>query len=306
MKPIILAAALGICAVLPATLTTAVRAAEPISIATPLANETIELRNVKPSVMAYWLNAAHSSPLRDAIPLQAEPEMAVLPKGIENLIPIDSQNSMQAFGTADGIAKLRLIATALDKPIPQFQIEFQVVEIPQNVVLNPQISKNASSNPEVEAFDGKEILGLIAAKKATVVSAPRVTTFNKMTSQIASGSSSKLFAPPYETDQTSARSLTVNIGSIFNATPTLNRANGVDVVISYFDGFSVIGQSDKQSRFDFTPLPSTFNRSLQTTLTFPHDAKDFIALRNTKKNDEKNQCVLLVRATPYLLNFDAH
>ena len=306
MKPVFVVAALSLCAVLFSNVTTTkVLVAEmPQAQVQKLEEASIELRNIKPSIMAYWLDPAHNSlestKLR-ACPLQVEPEIAVLPAGVERLIAEDSTNTLIVRGTLDGVAKARQVIARMDVPIPLVKIDAQWLRLPKSVVLAGKLT-NRSSNAEVEAFDGQAVLDLVATKKATIVNAPTITTFNKMLAQTVSMMTMSVAVPAPNGDKTRALTLYVGQGIFSSMMPTFTRAGDIELKIDFLDGF-ILDDKDHAlgyaKRVDYRPIPSDQNRTIQTAITFSHDEKKFVALRNLKQNDAQDQFVLLVRATPH-------
>ena len=96
---------------------------------------SLKLRNVKPSVMAYWLDPKfHQAPLElqneaiaklphyhegDALDIPSpflRPYQ--LPAGVDRVVPVDPQNALLVFGMPQGVAQLSQIIQLLDRPAP--------------------------------------------------------------------------------------------------------------------------------------------------------------------------------------------
>ncbi len=83
--------------------------------------QQLRLRFVKPGAIAWWIDAGNH-----AAPPELGPDAAAhspqiklgfsLPAGVDRIVPIDAQNVILAFGTAEGIQQLREIIQFLDKP----------------------------------------------------------------------------------------------------------------------------------------------------------------------------------------------
>ncbi len=262
---------------------------------------SIQLRNIKPSLMGYWLDPQHTAIApNQEVPLQVSPQFAVLPDGIDTLTAKDDTNELVARGTKEGIEQLRKTIALLDKPIPQIEIEIQSVEVPKSLVSTDGFAKKPSSNPDIEAFDGQGIVQLTAAGKAKIVQAPRVTTFNKAHTMMVSVTSHTMFAGPVDAEGKSKRSITIGIGQKFSATPTLNRDGTIALDLDCVDGFF---QSDSSRAKNITPLSSPSNRTIQTSVNLNSD--DTIALFNEKEQDNSdNAWVLLVKASRFSLPQD--
>ena len=254
----------------------------------------IDLRNVKPSVMAFWLDPQReTSPDAKRFPLQVDPSLVVLPSGITNITASDKTNEISIRGSQQSVEKLRALIAFLDKPIPMIEVEMQMVQLPKTLMPSTATTKMASSNPDVEAFDGREIVKLIAVGKAKIVHAPRVTTFNKMQAMIVSMGSNTFFAPPLDAEGKSNRSITIGFGQKFSVTSTLNRDETFVLDLDCVDGFFLY----KKDASPYAPgqtLPSPFNRTIQTVVNA--NSGQTIALRNVKEQDGKDSWLLLVKA----------
>ena len=257
---------------------------------------SLPLRNIKPSIMAFWLDPQHTAIApNQELPLQASPQLAVLPDGIDTLTAKDDTLELVARGTKEGIEQLRQTIALLDKPIPQIEIEMQLVEVQKTLVSTNGFAKKLSSNPDIAAFDGQGIVKLIAAGKAKIAQAPRVTTFNKMHAVIMSMQSNTLFAGPFDTEGKSKRSITIGIGQRLSVTPTLNRDNTIALDLDCVDGFF---QNDSPRARNITPLSSLSNRTIQTIINV--NSGETVALFNEKEQDNFDSAwVLLVKASPF-------
>lgn len=137
------------------------------------AQRLIRLRNVAPSLMAWWLDPAHQEkplvykPYRSSgVGSMAEPRIVVeslsalndrkkllvlLPAGIERIVAIDPQNALLVFGTEAGFKKLESIVSLLDKPLRRFAIETQFVEINDENLKLMDLDFSGSATPLVYA-----------------------------------------------------------------------------------------------------------------------------------------------------------
>lgn len=84
----------------------------------------IDLRNVKPSIMAFWLSPQReTSPDAKRMPLlQVDASLVVLPLGIESITAFDKTNQLSIRGTEESIERVLELVTFLDKPIPMIEI----------------------------------------------------------------------------------------------------------------------------------------------------------------------------------------
>jgi type II secretory pathway component GspD/PulD (secretin) len=176
----------------------------------------LRLRNIKPSLMAFWLDPqnnerpaelgpALTSEGRFGIPAPKNNAFA-LPEGVDRIVAVDPQNALLVFGTPEGVAKLRETVGFLDKPLRQIEIEAQFVSVKAEDVaafgidFSTARGNNTNAATLTPATGGKPgvQLGFVrgnfqaALSKlqtdngAKVISAPRVTAINNLTASIES------------------------------------------------------------------------------------------------------------------------
>lgn len=176
----------------------------------------LRLRNIKPSLMAFWLD-----PQNHELPSEIGPAPAfgakapvrtpkknafVLPEGVDRIVAIDPQDALLVFGTPEGVAKLQETIAFLDKPLRQIEIEAQFVSVKTEDVAAFGIDLatargnfnantaggqlGAASKPGIQVgfVRGNFQAALSTLQKAgriKVISAPRVTAINNLAAQIS-------------------------------------------------------------------------------------------------------------------------
>jgi type II secretory pathway component GspD/PulD (secretin) len=189
-------------------------------------NHLIPVKNVSPSIMAWWLDPVHNTePVqfqnsRTAAegvlpPSEKDPGKPLgdykLPDGIDRLVAVDPQNSLLVFGTATGISQLEKVVASLDKPLRQIEVEVQYLQI-SDAELKKLGSKNfiptspkdptswaiLTSDSELKHIQDSAHLGFIRSStiatfvektKARLITAPRVTAFDNQAASLRSETS---------------------------------------------------------------------------------------------------------------------
>lgn len=180
----------------------------------------LRLRNIKPSLMAFWLDPqSHQVPVEVGAPprlkgpADAPSKSGVfrLPAGVDRIVAIDPQDALLVFGTAEGVAQLRETVEFLDRPLRQVEIEAQFVSIKAEDVAafgidfttaRGNFNTNAAGTQPGSASKPGVQLGFVrsnfqatltalqAAGRVKVISAPRVTAFNNFPASTESAISS--------------------------------------------------------------------------------------------------------------------
>ena len=162
---------------------------------------SVPIRNVKASLMAYWLDPAnHELPIElgPATPEQthqARPNKGVfqLPTGVTRIVAVDPQNTLLVFGTPEGVQQLRSTITFLDRPLRQVEVEAQFVQMKSSELKAFGLgAKPEFNSPQLNRMAGfvrgnfsAHLADLVAAGKATSLSSPRVTAINNLTASIS-------------------------------------------------------------------------------------------------------------------------
>ena len=117
----------------------------------------LRLHNVSARIMAWWIDPTHNpepieiaysrknvQPVKQAwnvvpeipygSPKHINPALSIqsppkLPAGIDQIIGVDPQNTLLVYGTEEAVSQLKAIVAALDKPIPQVEIEARFVQV---------------------------------------------------------------------------------------------------------------------------------------------------------------------------------
>ncbi|BCM90373.1 hypothetical protein IAD21_02225 [Abditibacteriota bacterium] len=167
----------------------------------------IHIRNVKASVVAYWLDSAqHPVPLDMQLSQQLADEGRVLatlprlpgngngpldlklPAGVTSLVPIDPQNALLATGTQEGLQALTALIPTIDVPLVQYEIEAQFLQISRADLAATGLK---FANPPKQAPDYFGSVAMVPAsfhskdlldrKRARILTDPRVTVIDGLT-----------------------------------------------------------------------------------------------------------------------------
>ncbi len=168
--------------------------------------------------MAFWLDPAHQpmpielqfgravSPLdsamfeRDALgkPVRLPgngngPLDLQLPPGITRVVPLYPQNALQVTGTPSGLSALEKLLPTLDVPLVQYEIEARFLELDRAALsetglkFEPMAEENADVFGSVTALPlnfGARINQLVEAKRARLLTAPRVTLIDGLGAEL--------------------------------------------------------------------------------------------------------------------------
>lgn len=173
----------------------------------------IRVRNVPPSLMAWWLQPErHPEPMAFAqsrqnahrffgkVETKSQP-MFPVPIGLTAIVPIDPQNALLAIGTEDAIAEVEKFVTALDRPLRQVEVEAQLIEFEHaddmkalGIGLTGGGAQMVVKRPQREFR--AELSRLVEAKRAKVLNSPRVTAINNLTAALWSATGNPAVAVP--------------------------------------------------------------------------------------------------------------
>jgi hypothetical protein len=218
---------------------------------------TIDLRNIKPSVMAYWLDPQRETlPNAKKIPLQVDASLVVLPEGIDKIEAFDNRNELVIRGTEDGVQDLRELVDFLDKPIPMIEIQVQYIHLSK--------AARALTSPLTSPSDGisvtfntrsqyDELQKLIASGKAQIIGAPRITTWNKMQAKIVE-ERQHFYVEVKGKDGGATEYLPMKWQRKFETVPTLNQDGTLTVDIRLFEGFAFKRSAKPASYAGWVPM----------------------------------------------------
>ena len=214
---------------------------QPVVIKAAVIEEKIVLRFVKPSAMAPWILDAKP---REANDKSFQAERVGLPEGVDDLIAVDSLNTLLARGTSEGIERLRGIVALLDKPIPQIEIQFQLVSLsPEGCIALNGREVQIGEREFVRTGPRVPIEQLLADGRAKVISAPRVTTFNNLAATI--GETKDNFFAEKKTENGVVQGFDrVMWQRTFTATPTVSDDSKIAIAVQVKNGFSYVKDSD--------------------------------------------------------------
>ncbi|RYX84931.1 hypothetical protein EON83_08310 [bacterium] len=155
---------------------------------------TVPIRNVKASVMAWWLDPQNQDrpqfPSVPPSPLANKQEK--LPEGVARIVAVDPQNALLVFATFDGANQLAQTIRSLDRPIQQVELETRFIKVAANEVENLGFNATTTTDQALMSrvkggFDAR-LASLLERKKAVVLTAPRITAFNRTPTFLKAGS----------------------------------------------------------------------------------------------------------------------
>lgn len=146
--------------------------------------QQIQLRSIKPGLMAFWLDPTHNSwrpefGQRALSQLEQLPQKFRLPEGVDQIVPVDPQNALLVFGTEAGVRQLRDIVAVLDRPQRQIELQARILSMPISEMTRfwADLSTQSNQNPPVPNLlsDAEEngVGELIFAQKARIESVRR-------------------------------------------------------------------------------------------------------------------------------------
>lgn len=155
------------------------------------------LKNVKPSLMAYWLDPAnHEAPgeIRQFEPLVAVPAgrpnqkgAFSLPKDVDRVVAVDPQNALLVFGTPEAANELAQTINFLDRPLRQVELEGTFIRINSkdlDAIVQNLTPLGGSRMWRVPSNSKTALDGLIKSDKAKVLSSPRILAINNLTADV--------------------------------------------------------------------------------------------------------------------------
>lgn len=146
----------------------------------PVETRFLQLRNVKPSLLAYWLDHAHNeappevrrsqsigSPINDLARLPRLPGNGngplglKLPEGVQSVFAIDPQNRLGVRGTKEGIDALSALLPTIDVLLIQYEIEARFIQTDRST-----LAKAGLKFPKV-AGNFQDVSGSVISLPAT-------------------------------------------------------------------------------------------------------------------------------------------
>ncbi|RYX85634.1 hypothetical protein EON83_04655 [bacterium] len=169
----------------------------------------IRVRNIKPSLIAYWLDSAnHQMPVElkvaqafgmegafqdlPRLPGNANgPAELKLPQGITRLVAIDPQNTLLAFGTKEGLQALADLIPTLDVPLVQYEVEALFLQIPRSQLASTGLKFKKPMQKSPYYFGAVTLVpasfnipNILKEKDVKILTAPRVTAIDGLTAQL--------------------------------------------------------------------------------------------------------------------------
>lgn len=279
-------------------------------------NHMIRLRKVLPSLMAYWLDPANNqAPKNLAVPRPSvhqedgagQPvEAFKLPEGVDRIVAIDPQNAILVFGTDEGVRAVQDLLVTLDRPLRQVEIECQFVRISDEDLKAFGIDSltQGAKEPTVHFVRGNfqsTLLNMVTQKKATVLSASRMTAINNLEASVASTNGVQVSLDLRQNKKRLPQGATVeplpdvvpllvSSGYEIKATPTVNNDDTVTVIFAVKRLLS-LGQGKDKPSIDLS-------QDQGTNAVFNLRDGDTVAIKTVDKNSTEAETgtVLFVTA----------
>lgn len=269
----------------------------------------VQIKNVPPRLMAWWLDPAHNlgptktesleeflqrplTPIAGEKAASKEQETVkgafALPDGVEKIVTAETGKAIAVYGTSDGVRQLQPIIDFLDKPLRYVEVEAQLVRIdsPEEIGVNldPNLTPGFFSVGYVRSKHDSILVKLEAEKKAKVLSESSVVGVNGFPMYFG------LDVPPLE-GADKAKQLP---GLSFQVVPTINNDNTVTVLVE--------GRPSPPTKTAETPrkelkVRTIFNgRNGDAMALFGFDAREFLS----EKEAASSHVILLL--TPRVLH----
>lgn len=184
----------------------------------------IPIRNVRASVLAYWLDSTHyptpidfqvaraigaeSSLLHDLPRLPGNgngPRDFKLPEGISSVTPVDPQNLLVVTGTKEGLLALAPLLKQADVPLVQYEVEARFISLSRADLPKVGLKFEGVAGTSEYSFGSVaaapaniniRLADFIKSGRVKVLTAPRVTVIDGLTAQLQSNTST-----PFVTNQ---------------------------------------------------------------------------------------------------------
>jgi len=237
--------------------------------ATQVQTEAIELRNVKPSVMAYLLDSEHQAEPSDELKMRTSlaqqgvtyfhlvgqrfhvPPQPGIVKDVQ-LVPDDSSNTLNVSGDPAAIERVRVAVRALDKETPRFEIEARVVQVPLDSPLYRSQSQDKSL-PYIST-SWNAVKQLEAAGKLRVIEGCTMPILDGPPVANVTASSGRATARFQTTKGFHEDHVTVVKQHLTGFRLGVNDDNSVNLFIQVLDGFRLGESIDYKGRLS-EPLP---------------------------------------------------
>ncbi len=298
--------------------------AEPVG-GTELYRMQFSIRNVRASLIAYWLDPSHHaappemqisrSVGSDAQLLQNiprlpgngnGPEGLKLPDGVNSLVVIDPQNSIFAVGSPKGLEALRTLLATVDVPLAQYEIEAQFLEIPRGTLssMGLKFDKPVQESPysfgsvtmAPANFQQIKAAELVKEGHVKILTAPRIVVIDGLMGQVQSTTSTPFVADAElakQYPQTSTDAPAPTTGAKPQSPPSasvLGITPGVAYITSSI-GFRATALQRKDDLVTLAVTPMLGTRSISVTTTV-RDGESFAIQMSPPR--EANQVIVII------------
>jgi type II secretory pathway component GspD/PulD (secretin) len=275
----------------------------------PAAPHKVQIKNVPPRLMAWWLDPAHNQgptqtenldeflkrSLTFIVPDKADSSEKtaakaqgpfVLPEGVEKVAALDAEKVLLVYGTPEGVRELNDTIAFLDRPLRQIEVEAQLVQIDSpeeiGVTLDPNRAPGSLSVGFVRS-NYKSILDkLMVERKAKILSAPSVLGVNNFPIHLG------VDVPKPE----GAEQPKQFFGLSFQVVPTINNDGTVTMLLEISNSPTKATEAPKKE----LKTRIVFNTKNETPMAVSgFEAREFLS----QKEAASSQVVLLL--TPYVV-----
>jgi type II secretory pathway component GspD/PulD (secretin) len=275
----------------------------------PASPHKVQIKNVPPRLMAFWLDPAHNQgpaqtenldeflkrPLTFIVPDKADSKEKTaekeqgpfaLPEGVEKVAALDVEKVLLVYGTPEGVRNLKDTIDFLDRPLRHIEVEAQLVQInsPEEigVTLDPNRAPGSLSIGFVRSNYKSILTNLMVERKAKILSAPSVLGVNNFPIRL------DVDMPTTE----GAEQPKQPSGLSFQVVPTINNDGTVTMLLEISNSPAKTTETAKKE----LKTRIVFNTKNETPMAVSgFEAREFLS----EKEAATSQVVLLL--TPYVV-----
>lgn len=232
-------------------LSVSVRAEEALA-----APQKVQLENVPPRLMAWWLDPAHNegpAPLESADEFLTRPLIPngyavghasvvpgkvpfALPAGVEKIVALDEQNALLVYGTPEGVGEVQEKIGSLDQPLHSVQFEARLLQIAPGETSEFEPGLNLQEGVASSSF----LSSKYEAALAKMIEQGKAKFLSKMSATASNNSPVRL---TFEGPSGKRPKLMINV------TPSLNNDEFSRVLVSWYDSTnSRVGKTAAEER----------------------------------------------------------
>jgi hypothetical protein len=277
------------------------------------------VRNVTPSLVAYWLDPASQQmplTLKASLALGTDSEVfnklprlpgnangpagLRMPLGVKRVIAVDPQDLLLAVGTKEGLQALDALLPTLDVPLVQYEVEAQFLQMSradffkigldfgQFAEQNPN-SIGSVLGPGTKRQNSPNTMGrFIKEGRIKLISAPRVTTMDGLTAQAVQTTSIPIVVNQEAFKQAASQK---PVNATQGATPEMLRAMGY---VSTSIGMRVTPYQNANDLISLSITPILQTRTVSVNATI-REAESFAIQMSPAKDEQQVVVFVTVR-----------